>query len=469
MLKQPETVYIKLEGFTAEDVREYLLKTFGKEKQVTEVNPNVVEVLLQKTSQSPLALRLTTEVLAESGGLDVVNEVLNFSENANLKDEWFESVLSSAIVMQFDKLHNGFQAFLQYACIFGQYFNVTDVCELMGADQNADVEYILSLIAMEDTFGFLKKSNDVANDYAYFFRHISIANAIYNGLAFSKRSSFHGKLGSIFEKKLDDTTRAHVLPLLYHHYSLSSHVVKRIFYSDQLSAYYAQLGFFQAAVSVLKSLLDFIESLENIPQEFNQPSILRDWYLRLAQVASADLHIEVALTAAKKVFESFNRHLPSPGEFTNKMLSQAIGRQFRLFLKTKGGRKPVPGYSGGEALTRQRYIDGALVAIHDGFLMATDIAEEYKRFLAIELLNESIVIATLDPPLWAKRCVTFAFALMIPLPWFCKLYFEAGRDAWKKCPSEKVAKTFNLFYIILCYLYKADDAVLTQELDKFEP
>ncbi|KAJ3102407.1 hypothetical protein HDU96_009646 [Phlyctochytrium bullatum] len=465
-----DAVHISLDGFKHKDVEELLVASLAHLGKIRHVDPGVSEALVNRASQIPNVLRLMIDTMVDRGSFELDDDTLRFCGNEDdFNAEWFESLKKSAVIMQFDKLNINFQNFLQHASIFGQYFDVSDVCALM--NDGDDEDDLMNLIAAEDTFSFLKSNVDAALGLASFsFRHITIANTIYESISYSKRSTLHSELGSILERKLAPDNRSFLLPLIYHHYSQTSQVVdKRLSYSEELGLFYLSQSYMLEAMAVLRSLVEFAESLEELPAPFDDPVRRASWYCSLAKASSVCIVVDVAISSSCSALRLLGMEFPEPEDYIPKMTERALMRQLKLFLLTRGGRSRWLKNADRTLIERQVLRDYALGSIFDCTIFQTEISSGYKTLVVVELLNQSIIVANEKPSVWARRSICFAFVFLLSQPWVCRLYFNAGCVAWSRAPVEEVAKDFDLYWLILWSLYREDKRFLNRLLQTYAP
>ncbi|KAI8837542.1 hypothetical protein BC829DRAFT_44966 [Chytridium lagenaria] len=335
ILESPSMIHLLLKGLQEKDVEDFLCSSFSKDL-VANVSSEVTEMFLRKTASSPLALQMMVEVFKRNSLFDVANKTLKFALG---KSETIASLLeksvSHAILNQFDRLHPDFQRFLRHASIFGQYFTLGDVNEILNGWNMADLE---RLLISEDKFYFLR-----GDEADYGFRHISIRNCIYDSLSYSEKLLLHSNVAKLLERKLTGSNRETLLPFVHYHYWLTSSVDKRIAYAEELGLLYEKLKFNQEATIILQQLIQYVNGVKDIPSPYNLPEHQAIWHATLSTAASHNYKIDIVLQSGVKTLQLLGLSFPTPETCTKKDASRRFTRQLGLLMATKGGRK-LDGY-----------------------------------------------------------------------------------------------------------------------------
>ncbi|KAJ3116678.1 hypothetical protein HDU96_009029 [Phlyctochytrium bullatum] len=441
-----DIVHLVLEGLKNVDVEDMVLRQFSH-LGATSVDAALMKLLVDKTSSSPLSLQVTLEVLAEKELLTTnQSKMLSFSQSAlGKEDQILAEIIGNAVIIQFDRLEFQFQEFLRTASIFGQYFDVLDVMELLESEE--DPARFLDLIRTEDRFGFLKEVEPNEEATLFFFRHISIVNAIYESLSFLQRSAKHAQVGAILEKKRVDKNCTVLLPSLFHHYSRTDLTEKRITYAEELGLYYMKSSFKHEAFVVMKNLCEFVESLEEIPSQFTDKLRRAQWYSTLAAATVPEWLPDATINAGNKALWLLDIPVETLDRLTLWKVVRAGMRQRNTFLKTKGGTC-LPAGSGDPIDVRRRLCaDEALAAMLESMAVIEKYPLYYKFYLLMVLMNQCIMLAQEVPSVWAKRCMFMAYGGILTAPFISVRYYAAGRAFWDKCPPEDLVETIEAFWM----------------------
>ncbi|KAJ3099721.1 hypothetical protein HDU97_002800 [Phlyctochytrium planicorne] len=298
ILSASDLTHIVLSGFRKRDVEDYLRLAFGLEDK-DGIEPSALNALLSKTSTSPILLQTTVEVLQQNNCFEVKESVLRFSaQKIEFVNEFLEKSLSQAIMTQFDHLSFEFQSLLRYASIAGQYFQIEVVSDLL--QRSMDSKQMKSFIEKEDKFTFLQEDKGGG----FFFRHISIAIAIYESIPFSEQIALHIKFAKFLETQLSENvhSRTTILPSLYYHYWRSNHLDSKISFAEELGLYYSRIGYYEESVTILNPLVKFVESLpeDTLAAKFKSKIRKASWYSTLADAASLTDHYDDCLVASMK-------------------------------------------------------------------------------------------------------------------------------------------------------------------------
>jgi hypothetical protein len=119
--------------------------------------------------------------------------------------------------------------------VLGQYFNVSDVIEIFEFNLESQDTNISDWIKSMDVYQFLiaQDGGSILSD-SYYFRHVTIMNAIYQSITFEERSLLHELAAIYFERLYTETDTDVLLPVTSFHYSKTNHMVKNIEYMEKL-------------------------------------------------------------------------------------------------------------------------------------------------------------------------------------------------------------------------------------------
>ncbi|KAI8837541.1 hypothetical protein BC829DRAFT_44933 [Chytridium lagenaria] len=481
ILESPSITHLFLKGLQEQDLHEYLCSSFPADS-ITNISADITELLLEKTAHSPLALQMMVEAIKRNDLFRIDDRTLLFtSGSAEEVAKLLEKSLSHTIILQFDRLHPDFQRFLRHASIYGQYFTLSDVNRIMVGWTLGALERLLN---SEDKFSFLRPGdNGVFEQYS--FRHISITNAIYDSLSYSEKLSLHFNVAKLLEEKLTGSSnREALLPSLHHHYWLTSSVEKRIAYAEELGLLmdsmicrllYEKMNFNKEATVILQQLVQYVDSIQDVPSPYNRKEHQAVWHATLSTAASQNFRVHIALPSGVKALHLLGVSFPHPETCTSKEVIRRLIRQLRLLMATKGGKKitrtrkrnnlrVVPG-----SLTPARHVwvDKALQALF-WITIPTQlktISAEFKLVVFLELLNQSILVRDIAPSIWVEAALTAAYIFLVPFPRFSRIYLDAAKKAITRCEIDSWARSAKTLYAVLTA--SKDESELKEYFEKF--
>ncbi|KAJ3101193.1 hypothetical protein HDU97_001605 [Phlyctochytrium planicorne] len=467
------TVFV-YDDFQLGDIESYLIAKFSQYgyEDIQKVDDTVLSVLRKRIANSPLILDLSVEALKKMELFAVEDGVLIFRDSGRKLSDLLESSLSTIIIDQYKRLGAKFQEILESASILGQYFNLYDIMAIMPGKKNA--ADLAEIIATEDAFGYLRLANedmkqqeDEEDDdssqgesidpaaFSYFFRHISVVTAIYESIPSQKKSELHRSVGRLLESNMDPSNEMSLLPLVYHHFSLSNDVKKHFDFGERLGLHYESKGFRKEARQILNNLVEsFPEQLKAGHGQGISRHRQATWFATLASIDAYDYKSQAVMENALKALRLLKLKILEQPNVTSKIVSKSIIQHFKLFMKTRGGRKgPRLGRTLHEEegeIQRLICADKALTAIFHSMLVNVKISKEYRAYITFEGLNNSIMICDAMPSAWVMRCFILALALMLKNPKLAKLYFKCGMRNLPKCKFEDIS---GAHIYLLAYLH----------------
>ncbi|KAJ3208614.1 hypothetical protein HDU67_006627 [Dinochytrium kinnereticum] len=488
MASSSQIVHLPLAGLRKEDIGDYLNSFFAC-TGVKTVDPEIISAFYEKTAASPLALEMAVGLLRKRNSLRSNNGKLQF-EDGNLPGDILnvlDNNIGQSVMIQFARLSSAFQNFLQKACILGQYFALDDVRQILDTPTTNDA--LRLLIATEDHFSFLKPDEILLTPPArsnrqhrhYFFRHITIAGAVYDSLGAAVTMRLHERVGRMLEAKISIGNRDRLLPLLCHHFAMGGVPEKRILYAEELGLHYDKKGYKKEAILILSDLIQYVEGLHpsELPPPFNQKDRQACWYANLASAATADYQSAIIRPAAKRTLDLIGLDFPhidsnfhgvrKPRSLKSGILIRCL-RQFWLFNLTKGGRRSfghigAPRVDGRKGLSLQGYLyaDQALSAVAWLAIADDSMANDYKAIVLLELLNLNIMVSSVRPSLWAMRALSLAYLLALKAPGLCRIYYRAAKHAAERCKPQELTLAFWYYSSVLVAIFGEDE----KEVEEF--
>ncbi|KAJ3196113.1 Adenylate cyclase type 10 [Irineochytrium annulatum] len=174
--------------------------------------------------------------------------------------------VASGIQTQYDSLDTQTKTFFRYAACLGQYFDVAIIANIF--DLDLQLENVDPWIASHDLFCFLSIAATNIGERAYFFRHISILNCIYEGISFSDRKTMHLKVAYHLEEVMKKRGSANgesdgdefLLPLVAYHFGRTGDFQKIVKYFDALGLVYSRKYMVIECINTMEFLLAAVKA-----------------------------------------------------------------------------------------------------------------------------------------------------------------------------------------------------------------
>ncbi|KAI8851101.1 hypothetical protein BC829DRAFT_465329 [Chytridium lagenaria] len=204
--------------------------------------------------------------------LEHTDEVVYVDENGQLCGRSIETLrkmisksVEAVIMSQFDRLHSDYQHVLRCASILGQYVDLHEL-SLLQDNENLRPEGIRSLIAIHDQFEFLKPCGDAFDDSntnagVYYFRHISIMNAIYQSVAYAEREALHLRVAKHLDRVVQSnpSRKEQTLPTICYHYWRTRDAAKILERASELGLECVQKYLLMEARKSLQNVNDYLQ------------------------------------------------------------------------------------------------------------------------------------------------------------------------------------------------------------------
>ncbi|KAJ3416356.1 hypothetical protein HDV05_001924 [Chytridiales sp. JEL 0842] len=337
-----ESIHMPLKGLTLDDTREFLNYKLGNRSSFKSIDEDVIKNIYGKSEGFPLALDTISEALKSHFDqvFSVDDGTLRFNGASGLEFVNKVSTVSSATLLEFDRLSSQYQEILRKASVLGQYFTLNDLSIFLEAEPS--VEEIEHIIKTNDVHQYLirhhRDGDDDEYQIAYYFRHIQIMNCIYESQSYNERSEMHGKVGELFEGRLtDESSRDAILPIIAFHYCKSSqHHDKQIQYLEELGILQFRKSHFKECIRNLQALLEIVN--EN-------PSIINDnprkahWLsiLAMANVEAKNVYIR---PYCEEALSLVNGSWPDNAKAAKLAMIKAVLKMLSMYSRTKGGTRP---------------------------------------------------------------------------------------------------------------------------------
>ncbi|KAJ3108176.1 hypothetical protein HDU97_002088 [Phlyctochytrium planicorne] len=333
------------------------IETFG----AVSVDPKLLEDIYNQCHGNLLHTDALIRHLLGSNEFIYVDEagVLCAHQTDDTK-RFLSRTVEMVVMNQFDVLHSDIQAILINASVLGQYFNLVEVLVLMG-NSTMTPEDLKQIILKHDHYEYLKHVENlrsgagnlgVGSGYEYFFRHISITNAIYQSIAFSERERLHFLIAEHYDQVTVATPskKIQLLPLLCYHYGRTRNSAKILSLNAELGFEFTKSGHYYESVKTLRLAHNYLD--DNISSMSG--SLTSDQLYLLMPKFHCEILASLAFGEAKlKNFtgakEAILRYLnftdtewPQTPKQIKKETIRSIKRLIQYWIKSNGGKRDIP-------------------------------------------------------------------------------------------------------------------------------
>ncbi|KAJ3095747.1 hypothetical protein HDU97_006573 [Phlyctochytrium planicorne] len=464
--KHEKTQYRYIKGFSIADLERLIISRFEQD-EVKSVCERFLQAIFDRAGGSPLASGMMLEALKIKcpEGLLISNSTLRFDSRLEGLDEVLSGSLSASITIQFDRINVLLQEFLKKASVLGQYFQISQVLELMKSGNS--VEDVLDWISQYDQFQFLKLLSlpagaDIKHIECY-FRHITIMNTIYDSLPFHDRQNLHLLAGKQFESAMEcGDKNENLLPIVAFHYYRSGDIPKTILYLEKLGMLHLKKFLFRECISTTQKLIQFCDERDikssdldaNLKKDFLDPLRRSQWFAMLAVSYSQVKDFANGLWYCSRSLEIVASGWPTEKKKVLKLARRAVLVQIRLFIQTNGGLKPCklhPVLDSPRRLAIFSMTSRALLLV--ALYSPNTISPEQRLLILLWNLNASIKTAKSDPVAWAALCFMIGVGFAWRLPSVSRIYLNLGIKIEKMIKINIVNASYGL------YLFEATEAI----------
>ncbi|KAG0203338.1 hypothetical protein BGX28_004367 [Mortierella sp. GBA30] len=331
----PKHLEIVLEGLKRKDIELALIRAF-QPNGVTRINPEVIELVQQRTQGNPKFVKHMSNVLKEFYHVNIVDGELLTTGQEPATDPCSKSVEEMVIkqdrkkmtLMQYDRLRPKFQDFLKIASCLGAQFSLAEVSAIKPLETLLDKpdpgKSYATVLSDLDTYRFLSMATDqqknlqfstnVILQTIYSFTSSSTARDIYDSIPYEERVSYHLKMGQFYESFLgssvdDDPTVQplncqDLLPQITHHYLKTDHTEKKIKYLKALSAFELKSNMLTDTTENLTELIHILDT-ERGARDLVSQEDMADIYGMKGESLSKRMRIEEAEPA---LLDSLSRY-----------------------------------------------------------------------------------------------------------------------------------------------------------------
>ncbi|KAJ3411244.1 Ubiquitin fusion degradation protein 4 [Chytridiales sp. JEL 0842] len=436
ILSMEGVLHLKLGGLGVDETEQLIVQKLKQLGNIKGVEPNLLKGALNVDYEDS-SVEITQAGILKAKQWETFEETVRKIQN------------TGAALTQFDRLDDEFKDLLRKASIFGQYFNVTDICESVG--ESMTVDGCLKMIESMDKYAFLAHQNGMdKTEGEMYFRHISVMNAIYESLPYEQRVDYHLSAAQYFEKQMIEHHAADsLMPIVSYHFSRTSDIAKHIQYLETLAYKNLDRCYYDEAANSLEQLIELSERKDFI--EGNAPPEKRaelldtvrhaDWICHYAYTfvtKKVKLHLIPELCA--KALKLLGVPWPkSVKEYKSELLKSALYLFFVLWPRTKGGTKVyerlgvkcqyfpagVVGHNLGtgcqgancrECPLRQRVLTLSYRSMLIRSVNMPDLPPEGLAYFLIMMCSSEIKTGQLDVGEWVESCHWAAMCLYVAFP-----------------------------------------------------
>ncbi|KAF9923508.1 hypothetical protein FBU30_006445 [Linnemannia zychae] len=321
---------IVLEGLKRREIEVALLKTF-EDKNVSRINPAVIDLVLEKTKGNPKFVKNMTNMLKDFCFVNIVDgELLTTGKESiqtpsykNMEEMLVKQDRKKMILMQYDRMAARFQDFLKIASCLGKQFSLAEVeairpLQTLLGNLEPGQSYP-TMISGLDTFRFLaiateqltniQFSNTLVMNTLYMFSSESTAKDIYESIPYEERVGYHLTMGQFYESFLEPPHFSDLLPLITRHYLKTDHTEKKIKYLKAISAFDLKSNMLPDATQSLTELIQILDTVRGAANMVSQED-LADIYGMKGEVLSKRMRIEEAEPALLDSLARYGVHWP---------------------------------------------------------------------------------------------------------------------------------------------------------------
>ncbi|KAJ3208161.1 hypothetical protein HDU67_006965 [Dinochytrium kinnereticum] len=251
---------VKLKGLQHDEILNYFISYSG----IKFVNSELIKAILEKTSGNLLQVDTVVKYLTENTSMIEKAKTQSELDDWKSLDSLLSTKIETVIMAQFDRLDPFLQVILKLASILGQYFFLPDIVFLLN-DETVESDAVEMAIRRGDEFEFVQiEESSETNSFNFFFRHISIRNAIYESIALTERQRLHLIVAERYEQcvgeSLDKTMAA--MPLMCYHYWRSGDVKKMVLTNIDLGCILVDDRHYREGRNILYQVFDFLDTYE---------------------------------------------------------------------------------------------------------------------------------------------------------------------------------------------------------------
>ncbi|KAJ3208377.1 hypothetical protein HDU67_006784 [Dinochytrium kinnereticum] len=485
-----------LEGFSKNETGELLLSKL-KDQGVLKIDELILEgthfeiLSLILTRGSPLFIEFVVLSLVDNLGKSfgvMPDGLMRFTAMGNDIDTMLISDVGAGIMSQFDKLDANFQSLLRVASVYGQYFSLDDIIAVSSISES--VQHLKTVITNYDAFNFLTCSAvtemsvkfeaaggnhtnfnqpliDLDSDgqakgpelpsfsrsNSYAFRHISITNAIYESMPFSRRIELHGCIAEMLEMSAESAAnRRAVLPVIAYHYTRSDNIVQKVNVLEELGQLYLSRFLLSEARATMELLINFVKQSEDVitktlskkeAAEILCKERISIWWSVVSHCCSVSILFNEGKKAAEESLKLLGCNIHLDPQSLKKATKKAVMRQAVMFIRTGGGKRLLRGkatnnLSTGKGTKEEQAKSLAFGALfHMGFFDVST-SKEFLGWYMFELLNAKMPTAACNPVEWVVICARAAHGLALKgNKSIAHMYLKSALSIGEKIGEEK--------------------------------
>jgi class 3 adenylate cyclase/tetratricopeptide (TPR) repeat protein len=217
-----------------------------------DVEPELKDLILNRSAGNPLFVEEFTHTLLENGSIEQKNN--QFVLNRNIDEIQVPDTIQGIIAARMDRLEENLKRTMQVASVVGRDFAFRILHTITGMREELK-SYLLNLQGLEFIY-----EKSLSPELQYIFKHALTQEVAYNSLLLEKRKEIHAKIGRAIEELYAERLEKFYEMLAYH-YSRSNSLEKAWRYA-KLSAEKAEgnfshreaCDFYKLAIGLLNKL-----------------------------------------------------------------------------------------------------------------------------------------------------------------------------------------------------------------------
>ncbi|KAJ3161541.1 hypothetical protein HK101_000820 [Irineochytrium annulatum] len=477
--QMPHCTHMVLKGFAAEDVAELMINVFKDDgERIERIDENITNAIFERCGGSPLfASMIITSIQLRHRDVCLVSEDGTLHVNSDIKDVrtlLLESV-GAAITFQLDRLDPTFHDALKCGSIFGQDFDLEDLRVLIGSTLTS--QELGEWMQMCDVFHFLQWSavdDDDEESLHCTFRHITIMQVVYESQGFADRAILHQRAAERFEAMMSESNRDVLLPLVSYHFSNSDVQAKNVKYAEELGLKHMADYHLADLIMVFRSLLDHSKDGKTgsaVASDCGGVDLFPDsrlslWHAALGFAFVQQAEWDMGELHTVEALKLLGIEWPTARN-EKRAMQKAMMLQLRLFIKTKGGLKPLRDddkiYQGRALLHNKAYRIVLENLQKTLFYCSSRFSKEKFVMIFFWSLNWAIQMCGEEPEHWCA----FSFMAAKQLLWksgkISSIYLKKGYAFLEKAgDSTYTGRAYLSSYLMEVVRFKESESILKE-------
>ncbi|KAJ3209328.1 hypothetical protein HDU67_006268 [Dinochytrium kinnereticum] len=522
LLAIPNVTHLQLQGLSIDETEQLMVWQL-REKGVVRMQSDLMAAVFKLTSGSPLFVNVVLQSLSDiipkllevvAGELRPRNSTTGSKDTpADIKSLLVKD-LGAGISSQFQGLNPDFKVFLQRAAVFGQNFDLHAMKEAYKLQ--TEPRDLVNWIVRNDQYSFLihlrsadeEEGEDEASVGSYAFRHIAIANSIYDSIEEKERRLFHEKVGEYYESMSSNENKAMVMPIASYHFGRANDVKKALRYMEDLGIMLFNSFMLDECIEIFEQLIEKVDALRGGSRLLALPSrkVTRGqvtierrkstrvtaspdmsppftegkrheieeylhvyktakWFSYIGSCFAQKKALKEAVANSTEALKLLGVHWPSNDKEMKKQILSAAVTHWRLWRQTKGGRRRRIGIVRHSEKEKRESKHPetieieyrALISIRDALLWDPTNSKPQILLILLMMINHSILHFKTLPENLACDCCKMAFLFHIVFIPMEKIYRRRADELARE--SLKVKEAVESQYLFLALSYYPDGHV----------